>query len=65
MKQSPSLELPLGVSAEYIEMMVIRKGEDTPVRVVRVRTSEEGSSYYGTNQSVGIILAKALYLLYR
>jgi len=29
-------------------MMVIRKGEDTPVRVVRVRTPKEGSSYYGT-----------------
>ena len=46
-------------------MMVIRKGEDTPVRVVRVRTPEEGSSYYSTNLSRELIPAKALYLLYR
>ena len=63
--RSPSYKLPSGVSAEFIEMMVIRKGEDIPLRVVRVRNPEECSSYYGTNLSRELIPTKAMYLLYR
>lgn len=46
-------------------MMVVRKGEDYPVMVVRVRTPDKNSSYYGTNMSKDLVPAKALYLLYR
>ena len=63
--ESPSCELSSTVSAEYIEMMVVRKGEDFPVMVVRVRTPDGNSSYYGTNMSKDLVPAKALYLLYR
>lgn len=63
--ESPSCELSSTVSAEYIEMKVVRKVEDYPVMVVRVRTPEGNSSYYGTNMSKDLVPAKALYLLYR
>lgn len=63
--ESPSCELFSTVSAEYIEMKVVRKVEDYPVMVVRVRTPEGNSSYYGTNMSKDLVPAKALYLLYR
>lgn len=46
-------------------MMVDCKGEDSPVRFVRVRTTYGNSSYYGTNMSKDLVPAEALYLLYR
>ena len=46
-------------------MKVVRKVEDYPVMVVRVRTPEGNLSYYGTNMSKDLVPAKALYLLYR
>ena len=64
----PSCELPKTVKAEYIDMLVKRldeHGNEVIARVVRVRNSEGGFSYYGTNLPLDKVPAKSVYLLYR